>query len=217
MNIEQARFNMVEQQIRTWDVLDPVILNLISTIKREDFVPEAQKALAFADLELPLGYGQKMWTPKMAARIVQDVKLTGRERVLEVGTGSGYVTALLASRAKEVTSLEINPAIAKQAVENLQAASIDNATVHIDDGMKLAVGDGAYDVVVFTGSMPVMKDAFMDWVGVGGRVFAAIGSAPVMQARLMTRLPDGITQSKVLFETVIAPLQNAPQAKAFVF
>lgn len=217
MNIEQARFNMVEQQIRTWDVLDPVILNLISTLRREDFVPTAQLSLAFADLELPLGYGQKMWTPKMEARIVQDLQLAGREKVLEIGTGSGYLSALLAARADHVTSMEIVPALAAQARTRLVAAGIENVDVIDGDGTKMAVGDHAFDVVVFTGSMPVMLTAALDWLKPGGRVFAIIGEAPVMQARIMTRTPEGSVLTEVLFETVVAPLVNAPQAKAFTF
>jgi protein-L-isoaspartate(D-aspartate) O-methyltransferase len=217
MNFEQARFNMVEQQVRTWEVLDPVILNLISTIKREDFVPTAQRNLAFADLELPLGHGQKMWTPKMAARVVQDLRLTGQERVLEIGTGSGYVTALLSARSKEVRSIEINPAIAQAAQAHLDAAGVMNVELVVGDGFALAAKGAPYDVVVFNGSLPVMLDAAFDWITPGGRVFAAVGIAPVMQARVYTRTPEGSVLTDGLFETVIDPLTNAPQPKKFTF
>jgi protein-L-isoaspartate(D-aspartate) O-methyltransferase len=217
MNIEQARFNMVEQQIRTWEVLDPVILNLISTLKRETFVAPAQRSLAFADLELPLPNGHKMWTPKMEARVVQDLKLTGTENVLEIGTGSGYLTALLASRCAHVTSLEIDAAQTALATDHLQAAGISNVQVLTGDGIKGYAQNGPYDAAVFTGSMPVMLDAAFDWLKPGGRVFAVVGEQPVMQARVLTRTPEGSVLTKVLFETVIEPLINAPRAKSFVF
>jgi protein-L-isoaspartate(D-aspartate) O-methyltransferase len=217
MNVEQARFNMVEQQIRTWEVLDPVILSLISTLKRENFVSSAHQALAFADLELPLGNGEKMWTPKMEARVVQDLELTGMETVLEIGTGSGYLTALLAARSKHVLSLEIDPAIAALAKARLADASIDNAEVSVGDGMKLAAAPITYDVVVFGGSLPVMLDAAMDWIKPDGRIFAVVGQAPAMQARLIRKQAEGSVSTRVLFETVIAPLKGAPQPKAFTF
>jgi protein-L-isoaspartate(D-aspartate) O-methyltransferase len=217
MNVEQARFNMVEQQIRTWEVLDPVILSLIATLKRENFVSAAHQALAFADLELPLPNGGKMWTPKMEARVVQDLQLTGLETVLEIGTGSGYLTALLAARSKHVTSLEIDAAQAARAQAALSQASVFNADVVVDDGMKLAAAPGTYDVVVFGGALPVMLDAAIDWLKPGGRIFAAVGQAPVMQARVIRKMPEGSVQTKVLFETVIPPLHGAPQPKAFTF
>ncbi len=217
MNFEQARFNMVEQQIRTWDVLDPVILNLISTLRREDFVPSAQQALAFADLELPLGHGQHMWTPKMEARVVQDVRLTGREHVLEVGTGSGYLTALLAARCAKVTSIEIVPELSAQAGERLAFAGITNVALRVGDGTKKLVSDAPFDVVVFTGSLPVMLDAALEWVGANGKVFAIVGNPPAMTARIFTRTAEGSVLSERLFETSVPPLANAPQAAGFSF
>jgi protein-L-isoaspartate(D-aspartate) O-methyltransferase len=217
MNVEQARFNMVEQQIRTWEVLDPVILSLIATLKRENFVSAAHQALAFADLELPLPNGEKMWTPKMEARVVQDLQLTGLETVLEIGTGSGYLTALLAARSQHVTSLEIDAAQAVRARAALAQAGVFNADVMVDDGMKLAAAPGTYDVVVFGGSLPVMLEAAIDWLKPGGRIFAAVGQAPAMQARVIRKTPEGSVSTKVLFETVIAPLKGAPQPNAFTF
>jgi protein-L-isoaspartate(D-aspartate) O-methyltransferase len=217
MNVEQARFNMVEQQIRTWDVLDPVILSLIATLRREQFVAPEHVALAFADLELPLGNGEKMWTPKMEARVVQDLQLTGTESVLEIGTGAGYVTALLAARSRQVTSIEIDPAIAARAQASLANAGIYNAEVSVGDGMKLGVTAGAYDVVVFGGSLPVFVEAALDWIKPEGRIFAVVGQAPAMQARAVRKAADGSVSTRVLFETVIAPLKGAPQPKAFTF
>ena len=217
MNVEQARFNMVEQQIRTWDVLDSVILSLIATLRREQFVAPEHAALAFADLELPLGNGEKMWTPKMEARVVQDLQLTGNESVLEIGTGGGYVTALLAARSRQVTSIEIDPAIAARAQASLANAGIYNAEVNVGDGMQLGVTAGAYDVVVFGGSLPVFVEAALDWIKPEGRIFAVVGQAPAMQARVVRKLADGSVSTRVLFETVIAPLKGAPQPKAFTF
>jgi protein-L-isoaspartate(D-aspartate) O-methyltransferase len=217
MNVEQARFNMVEQQIRTWEVLDPVILSLISTLKRENFVSDAHQALAFADLELPLPNGEKMWTPKMEARVVQDLQLTGMETVLEIGTGSGYLTALLAARSKQVLSLEIDPAMAAVATARLANAGIDNAEVSVGDGMKFAAAPNTYDVVVFGGALPVMLDAAIDWIKPEGRIFAVVGQAPAMQARVIRKQAEGSVSTRVLFETVIAPLKGAPQPKAFTF
>ncbi len=217
MNVEQARFNMVEQQIRTWDVLDPVILSLIATLRREQFVAPEHAALAFADLELPLGNGEKMWTPKMEARVVQDLQLTGTESVLEIGTGGGYVTALLAARSQRVTSIEIDPAIAERAQTSLAKAGIYNAEVNVGDGMKLGVSASAYDVVVFGGSLPVFVEAALDWIKPEGRIFAVVGQAPAMQARVVRKAADGSVSTRVLFETVIAPLKGAPQPKGFTF
>ncbi len=217
MNVEQARFNMVEQQIRTWEVLDPVILSLIATLKREEFVAPAHHDLAFADLELPLGNGEKMWTPKMEARVVQDLQLVGTESVLEIGSGSGYLTALLAARSRHVTSIELDATLAARAKENLANAGVYNAEVSVGDGMKLGVATGAYDVVVFGGSLPVFVDALLDWIQPGGRIFAVVGQAPAMQARVIRKAADGSVSAKVLFETVIAPLKGAPLPKAFTF
>ncbi len=217
MNIEQARFNMVEQQIRTWDVLDPVILNLISTLKRESFVPVAHQALAFADLEIPIGHGQRMWTPKLEARVVQDLQLAGSESVLEIGTGSGYLTALLAARSAQVTSVEIVPALAESARIHLADAGIYNAEVIVGDGMKGHAARGPFDVIVFGGSMPVMHAGAWAWLKPEGKLFAIIGSEPVMFARVFTRSGAGGIVGETLFETVVPALLNAPQAKAFVF
>ena len=161
MNIEQVRFNMVEQQIRTWDVLDTDVLDLLHTLKRENFVPPAQREFALMDVEIPLSSiatAEKMWTPKMEARVAQDVGLTGSEHVLEIGTGSGYLTALLASRAAKVTSIEINPDLAKFATDNLARAGITNATIIIGDGARGWKGLAPFDVIVFTGSMEVLPE-----------------------------------------------------------
>jgi len=216
MDIEQARFNMVEQQIRPWEVLDQQVLDLLFTVRREDFVPPAYRSLAFADLELPLPGGERMWAPKVEARVLQALALTGAESVLEIGTGSGYFTALLASRAADVLTVEIDPALAAGA-----------RALHARHGfatIRGEVGDGAggwgrdyYDAIVLTGSTPLLPASFVQQLKPGGRVFAIVGELPVMTARLVQWSgPDAHTTFD-LFETVVAPLKNATAPSRFRF
>jgi protein-L-isoaspartate(D-aspartate) O-methyltransferase len=215
MNLEQARFNMVEQQIRPWDVLDLDILELLSTLKREDFVPENTKNLAFVDMELPLGNGQKMWQPKLEARVVQDLTITPTDAVLEIGTGSGYLTALLAKRCHYVHSVEIDADLSAQAAAKLKAAGFSNVKLEVGDAAKGWNTDKQYDVIVLTGSVPVLPEVFKQQLKVGGRLFAVIGDVPVMRGTLITREGESAFSSVVLFETVIAPLLNAEQPQRF--
>jgi protein-L-isoaspartate(D-aspartate) O-methyltransferase len=223
MNIEQVRFNMVEQQIRTWDVLDTDVLDLLHTLKRENFVPPAQREFALMDIEIPLSSvapsatGEKMWTPKMEARVAQDVGLSGSEHVLEVGAGSGYLTGLLASRAARVTSIEINPDLAKFASKNLARAGITNATLITGDGARGWEGLAPFDVIVFTGSMEMLPDEVFAQLKPNGKVFAIVGQVPVMNAQLVTVGASGGRHAKTLFETVVAPLTNAAKVPGFVF
>ncbi|HEX8012235.1 MAG TPA: protein-L-isoaspartate O-methyltransferase [Casimicrobiaceae bacterium] len=216
MDFEQARFNMVEQQVRTWDVLDQDVLDLLFVVHREDFVPPVHRALAFADLEIPLGDGERMWTPKMEARALQELGLKSGETVLEIGTGSGYLTALLAHRAREVTSVEINPRLLVEAQAHLAAAGVSNARVHGGDGAR-GWGNETYDAIVLTGSTPVLPDSWLRQLKPGGRLFAVVGDPPVMKARLTRWTGPGAVVHEDLFETVIAPLKNAPQPARFVF
>ena len=214
-NVEQARFNMVEQQIRPWDVLDMRVLDLLSEVKREQFVPPTHKEMAFMDTEIPLGRNASMWQPKLEARVLQELRIQHSDQVLEVGTGSGYLTALLSRLAKKVTSVEIVPELRAFAEKNLAARRIDNVTLALGDA---AQGwSGSYDVIVLTGSTPVLPEAFRKSLNPGGRLFAVIGDAPAMQARLITCVAPGVFESKTLFETSIASLQNALQPKRFVF
>ena len=162
MNIEQARFNMIEQQIRTWEVLDPEVLDLLSRVKREDFVPAEHASLAFADLEIPLGHGEAMMQPKVEARILQDLAIQAHENVYEVGTGSGYLTALLAKRARHVTSVEIRGELRARAREALGRAAIANVTLLEGDGARAPLAESAFDVIVLTGSTPILPQAFLD-------------------------------------------------------
>ncbi len=219
MNIEQVRFNMIEQQIRTWDVLDTDVLDLLHACKRELFVPPAQHNFALMDLETPLApisATAKMWPPRVEARVVQDLQLVGSEHVLEVGTGSGYLTALLAARAKHVTTVEIDPKLAQFGAENLHRADVKNVTTLVGDASKGWAKNAKYDVIVFTGSMEVIPDEVFAQLNEGGRVFAIVGKAPVMQARIAKKLGESFVET-VQFETVVAPLVNAAKAPAFVF
>ena len=214
MNLEQARNNMVEQQIRTWEVLDQDVLDLLFTVRREDFVPAEHRALAFADLEIPLPNGYRMWTPKMEARVLQDLRLAPHERVLEIGTGSGYFTALLARSAAAVRSVEIDAATAGRARAHL--ADFGNVEVVVGDGAR-GFGDDIWDAIVLTGSTPVLSERFFEQLRPGGRVFAVVGEKPAMKARLTQWNGPAARVPRDLFETVILPLRNAPQPARFVF
>ncbi|HVP87460.1 MAG TPA: protein-L-isoaspartate O-methyltransferase [Casimicrobiaceae bacterium] len=216
MNFEQARFNMIEQQIRTWEVLDQNVLDLLFEVRREDFVPGAYRALAFADLEIPIGDGERMWTPKMEARVLQELELKPHESALEIGTGSGYFTALLARSCAEVLSVEINARLSAAAKERLQDAGFDNIGLEEGDGAQ-GWGNGVYDAIVLTGSTPVLPDSWHKQLRPGGRLFAVVGDPPVMTARLLRWTAPEAVASEDLFETVLAPLRNAPQPERFVF
>lgn len=231
MDYEQARFNMVEQQIRTWDVLDQQILDLLFEVKREDFVPAAYRSLAFADLELPLSAsvnddaasagrpsasGPCMWPPKIEARVLQALGLKRRESVLEIGTGSGYFAALLGRRAGTVTSVEIDPKLAAGAVARLARAGVSNVRCEVGDGAR-GWGSEQFDAIVLTGSTPLLPESFFAQLKPGGRVFAIVGEAPVMTARLISWAAPGSRVTTDLFETVIAPLVNAATPARFQF
>lgn len=214
-NMEQARFNMVEQQIRPWDVLDMQVLDLLSKVKREQFVPSASREMVFMDLEIPLGHCASMWQPKLEARTLQALRLKPRDRVLEVGSGSGYLTALISHLAEHVTSVEIVPELHAFAEKNLAAQRIGNVTLVQGDAAQGWPGE--YDVIVLTASVPVLPKAFQSSLKPGGRLFAIVGDAPAMQARLVTCVAPGVFESVTLFETVVAPLQHALQSERFVF
>ncbi len=216
MDIEQARFNMVEQQIRTWDVLDQDVLDLLFTVRREEFVPAAYRTLAFADLEIPLPGGQRMWAPKMEARVVQELKVRPRESVLEIGTGSGYLTALLASQGAQVVSVEIDPQLSAEAKPKLARAGRSRVELAVGDGAR-GWGTATYDAIVLTGSTPILPDTFVKQLKPGGRVFAVVGEAPAMTARLVHWVAPGSVTSQDLFETVIDPLKNAATPSRFEF
>ena len=215
-NMEQARFNMIEQQIRPWDVADVQVLQLLSVVKREQFVPAGRQSLAFMDMEIPLGYGAAMWQPKLEARVLHELHIQKAERVLEVGTGSGYLAALLSRLAAQVTSVEIVPELSVEAAHKLAAHDFGNIQLEVGDGAK-SWGAGKYDVIVLTGSVPVNPAAYQQQLNAGGRLFAIVGDAPAMQAKVFTRLANDVFECVTLFETNVALLQNAPQPQRFVF
>jgi protein-L-isoaspartate(D-aspartate) O-methyltransferase len=217
MNIEQTRFNMVAQQIRTWYVLDDNVLDLLYKLKREEFVPAENREVAFVDMEIPLGHGQVMLTPKMEARILQELHIKKTDKILEVGSGSGYMTALLADRGAHVYSVEIIPELKAMAENNLKAHNITNVTVEQGDAAHGWVKHEPYDVIVLTASTPVLPDAFQKSLNPGGRLFAIVGEDPVMEAVLVTCTAPGEFTTATLFETSTAPLINAQQPVRFTF
>ena len=217
MNVEQARANMVEQQIRPWEVLDQDVLDLLYFVPREEFVPAKHRSLAFSDLEIPIGEGERMWAPKIEARVLQELNVRKTDRVLEVGTGSGYLTALLSHRAAHVFSVEIKPKLAAFGRANLERHGAENATLEIGDAARGWPSHAPYEVIVLTGSTPILPGAFVEQLSPGGRLFAVVGEPPVMTARIVAAAAPGAWRSTDLFETVIAPLVNAERPSRFRF
>jgi protein-L-isoaspartate(D-aspartate) O-methyltransferase len=216
MNIEQARFNMVEQQIRTWEVLDQQVLDLMAEVPREDFVPAAYRNLAFADTCIPLGHGQSMMVPRVEARMLQALQVERDHRILEVGTGSGFVTALLARLGGHVTSIEIVDSLSSSAQAKLDAHGIENVDLYTGDASHGWQRAAPYDVIAVTGSLPVPEDSFQNTLAVGGRLFVVVGREPAMQALLITRHSESQWASECLFETVLPPLVGVEEPERFV-
>ncbi len=217
MNIEQARFNMIEQQIRPWDVLDQEVLGLLSVVKRENFVPAAYRDLAFADLELPLPGGHKMMFPRVEARILQELAVKKHESVLEIGTGAGYMAALLAHRGHHVTTVEIDPALAKLAEENLRNNGLTNVEVAIGDGSRGWPAKAPYDVICVSGGLPVVPQELLEQLKIGGRLAAFVGGRPVMKAQIITRIDEKQYRVADVFETYVDHLVNAIEPSRFTF
>jgi len=217
MNLEQARFNMIEQQIRPWDVADADVLHLLSVIKREDFVPLAHKALAFVDMEIPLGHGQYMLAPRVEARLLQDAAVQKHEKVLEVGAGSGFMAALLAHRAQRVLTLDIVPELAQMARSNLQKAGIHNAEVRTADGAQGAAADGPFDVILLSGSVAEVPPLLLNQLKLGGRLLAIVGDEPVMRATVVTRTGEANYLTRQPWDTVAARLLHFPEPSHFHF
>lgn len=215
--LEVARFNMIEQQIRTWEVLDPQVLALLDDVPREHFVLHNQAGLAFADIELPIGHGQTMLSPKLEGRILQALSIKPTDKVLVVGTGSGYLTALLAKQAQHVYAVEINADLSEIAKKRLVLENIHNVTLHIGDAVNGYALDAPYDVIVFTGSLQLRPTVAEKMLNIGGRLFAVIGELPIMQANLTIRIGQEIFRQDTLFETCLPPLVNAPQIPKFEF
>ena len=221
MDFEKARFNMVEQQIRPWEVLDQSVLDLLFKVKREDFVPDAYRAIAFTDMEIPLGHDQSMLSPKIEARLLQELAVKAADRVLEIGTGSGYLTALLARSGAHVTSIEYFQDLSSGASKKLSQAGIHNVKLLIGDAAQSPVSHTnageKFDVIVLTGSVPILPVAFLDALAMHGRLFAIVGDAPVMKATLVTKTADAQFASSELFETVVPPLIHADRPSRFAF
>jgi protein-L-isoaspartate(D-aspartate) O-methyltransferase len=217
MNIEQARFNMIEQQIRPWNVLDQDVLDALVVVKREQFVPEAHRALSFVDTEIPLPGGAAMFTPKVEARLLQEVALKKHETVLLVGAGSGYLAALLAHKGRSVTAVEMVPALKALAEKNLAAAGVTNVTVEEGNGAEGWSKGAPYDVIVIAGALEVLPEAFLKQVKVGGRVAAILGAAPVMTVNIITRVTETAYDTVKPFETMAAPLSGAVRPSQFTF
>jgi len=217
MHPNQARFNMIEQQIRPWNVLDLQVLALLDTVHREDFVPAAHKALAFADLEIPLPAGQCMLAPRLEARMLQDLAVQPHETVLEVGTGSGFMAALLAHRARQVLTLEIVPELAAFARSNLSKADLTNVTVREADGSKLAAAEGNFDVILLSGSVGQIPQDLLQRLNVGGRLAAIVGDDPVMQCTIVTRTSATDFRTSATWETVVQRLQGFAEPERFQF
>jgi protein-L-isoaspartate(D-aspartate) O-methyltransferase len=215
--VEQARFNMIEQQIRPWNLADDAVLKLMAEVKREDFVTLPYKAMAFADMEIPLADGQCMLTPSLQARLLQDAAVQPTDKVLEIGTGSGFVTALLARQAQRVISLEINPRIATTARANLQKAGVHNFEVRNVDGARGAAADAPFDVILLSGSVLEVPQALLEQLKTGGRLVALVGAAPVMHATVVTRTGAAQFKSVSQWNSVAPALQNFPRPSNFKF
>lgn len=217
MNLEQARHNMIAQQIRPWEVVDDRVLDLMMRTPREDFVPPHYRHLAFIDAALPIGHGQVMMPPRLEARLLQALAVQPEESVLEIGTGSGYVTALLAQLARHVYSVEIVPELRQAAELRLAAHGLTNVTVDEGDAATGWPRHGSYDVIAVTGSLPTMPQVLLQELNIGGRLFAVVGETPAMEALLITRVGENAWARDSLFETELPPLQNAPRPQRFMF
>lgn len=218
MELARARFNMIEQQIRPWDVLDQRVLDLLEELPRDAFVTDSNKSLAYADVNIPLGHGEVMMSPSVEARMLQALNVQNHERVLEIGTGSGYVTGLLAKLGTHVTSVDIYEDFLGRAAERLAAQGIDNISLeHGDAANGWNHASTGYDVIAITGSLPLYNDVFQKSLSVGGRLFVICGQAPIMEALLVTRVTEGEWIRQSLFETELPPLVNAKTPSRFVF
>ncbi len=217
MNIEQARFNMIQQQIRPWNVLDDRILALMEQVKRENFCPPEHRDLAFMDLELPIGHGQVMLAPRVQARLVQDLQLQPTDKVLQIGSGTGYMTALLARLSQQVQAFETRAELVRQAADNLRQAGIANVDVRHGDGLAGALANGPYDAIVLCGSVPAIPHELQDKLNVGGRLIAVVGHEPMMHAHLVKRVNSGTFETTKPWDVIIPRLEGFPETPRFRF
>jgi protein-L-isoaspartate(D-aspartate) O-methyltransferase len=219
-SIEQARFNMIQQQIRPWNLHDDRVLEVMDAVPRERFVPDAYRSLAYADIEIPIGAGgQAMLSPKVVGRMLQALDIKGEDRILEIGTGTGYVTACLARLGRQVVSLEIDPELAAQALETLGALEVRRLDLRVGDALAGPVEGNPFDVIAVTGSLPDDEalSALQAQLALGGRLFAILGEEPVMEAVLVTRIAANGFSRKGLFETCVPTLVKVPEPERFVF
>lgn len=217
MNFEQARYNMVEQQIRPWEVLDFDVLDLLMSVRREEFVPEAYKSLALSEAEIPLGHGASMLIPVIEGKILQAIQVKRSDKVLEVGAGSGYFAALLAARADWVRTVEIDPALVTMAHENLKRYGVENVIVEEGDAIRGWPGNAPYDLIVVSGGVPFIPETLLQQIKVGGRLFAFVGEPQLMTATLVTQVSEGNFRTESLFENAVPMMRNAPQKSQFKF
>lgn len=217
MNFEKARFNMVEQQIRPWEVLDFDVLDLLMSVRREEFVPEAYKSLALSEAEIPLGHGASMLVPVIEGKILQAIQVKRSDKVLEVGAGSGYFAALLAARADWVRTVEIDPALVTMAHENLKRYGVENVIVEEGDAIRGWPGNAPYDLIVVSGGVPFIPETLLQQIKVGGRLFAFVGEPQLMTATLVTQVSEGNFRTESLFENAVPMMRNAPQKSQFKF
>lgn len=217
MNFEQARFNMVEQQVRPWEVLDFGVLDLLMSVRREEFVPEEYKSLALSEAEIPLGHGGSMLVPVIEGKILQAIQVKRSDKVLEVGAGSGYFAALLAAKADWVRTVDIEPALVNMAHDNLKRYGVENVIVEEGDAVSGWAGNAPYDLIVVSGGVPRIADSLLEQVKVGGRLFAFVGEAPLMTATLVTRVSESQFRTESLFENLVPMMRNAPQKSHFTF
>ena len=218
-SVEQARFNMVQQQIRPWEVIDPRVLGVMETLPREAFVPDAYKALAYADIEIPLDHGEQMMFPRVEARLMQALDLLPGDQVLEVGTGSAYLTACMAKLCQRVVSIDIHEEMTQSASKKLQQQGIGNVVLKSGDALAGILAEGPFDVIAVTGSVATSEQAeiFRQQLRIGGRLFIIIGAAPVMEAMLITRTGENAYSEEGLFETDVKALTNAEAPRTFEF
>jgi len=217
MNFERARFNMVEQQIRPWEVLDMEVLDVLMQVHREEFVPPAYRAISLSEANIPLPCGQVMFTPVIEGKVLQAPQVGKNDQVLEIGAGSGYMAALLAARAAWVRTVEIEPELVRLASANLARAGVTNVIVEEGDGAQGWPKNAPYDVIVVSGGLPLVPQAMLDQLKLGGRLFAFVGEAPVMKARLVTKVGEGQFQTTDIFESLVPVLKNATRHESFSF
>ena len=217
MNFAAARKHMLESQVRTWDVTDARVLDLLAQTPRQEFVPERYRNLAFADINIPLDHGQVMMSPMLEARLLQVLDIQVRDKILEIGTGSGYFTWLLAQLGGHVHSVEINAELSAAAAAKLATHGIRNATLETGDATRGWDRHAPYDAIIITGSTPILPEAFQRSLAVGGRLVAVVGAPPAMEARLTKRIDVESFSQQLLFETYLPPLQNAVAPARFVF